>query len=379
MIPRTIFSPEHETFRSTFRQFLETEVMPHHEGWEKQGFVDRSIWRRAGELGYLCTQIPEEYGGAGADRLFSAVILEEIGRINASGLGFNVHSDIVAVYIQKYGTQEQKVRWLPRMASGEIIGSIAMTEPSTGSDLQSIRTTAVADGDDYIINGSKIFITNGYHCDLAVVACKLESAGGDGKNITLFLIEAERAGFGKGKPLNKIGMKAQDTGELFFNDLRVPKTNLLGGANTGFMILMAELAWERLMIAIACVAGAESAFAHTIKYTKERHAFNRPIAAFQNTKYKLAELKSEIAIGRVFIDRCIELEQQKKLPIEAAAAAKYWSSELLCRVCDECLQLHGGYGYVLDYPIAKAYADARVQRIYGGTTEIMKEIISRTL
>jgi alkylation response protein AidB-like acyl-CoA dehydrogenase len=386
MLPRTLFSPELENFRSSLARWLREEVAPHQERWEAQGFIDRALWRRAGELGFLCTQLPESVGGAGAGRLSSAIVLEEVARAGCSSVGgFSVHSDIVAVYLNKFAKPEVQRMWLPKMASGEAVGAIAMTEPSTGSDLQGIRTRARPEGDGFVLDGSKTFITNGWHCDFALVAAKL--AGPDGqvpegagaKNMTLFLVPASSPGFRKGQPLKKLGMKAQDTGELFFDNVFVPAEHVIGGLNAGFMILMQELAWERLMIAIACVAGAQAVLAETLKYTRERHAFGKPIAAFQHSRFKLAEMKSEIALGQTFVDRCLELELQKKCPVDAAAAAKYWCSEMLGRVVDQCVQLHGGYGYVLDYPVTRAYADARVQRIYGGTTEIMKEIISRTL
>jgi alkylation response protein AidB-like acyl-CoA dehydrogenase len=330
-------------------------------------------------LGFLCTQIPENYGGAGGERHYSVIVLEEVARANASGLGFSLHSDIVATYILRYGSEAQKQLFLPRMARGEVVGAIAMTEPGTGSDLQAITTTARAEGEEYILNGSKIFITNGWHCDLVIVAAKFGDVAAGAANVGLLLVDAHAQGFSKGKPLKKIGMKAQDTCELFFDEVRVPKANLLGAEGAGFMILMQELAWERLMIAIACVAAAEQVLEQTIAYTKERHVFNRPLIKLQDARFKLADLKTQVAVARVYIDRCIELEVSKNLKIEAAAAAKLHASEMLCAVVDQCVQLHGGYGYILDYPVAKAYADARVQRIYGGTSEIMKEIIARSL
>jgi alkylation response protein AidB-like acyl-CoA dehydrogenase len=386
MLPRSLFTPELESFRASLARWLREEAVPQQERWEAQGHVDRAVWHRAGELGFLCTQIPEAHGGAGAGRLSSAIVLEEVARAGCSSLGgFSVHSDIVAVYLQKFAPPALRDAWLPEMARGEAIGAIAMTEPSTGSDLQAIRTVARPQGEGYVLSGAKTFITNGWHCDFALVAAKL--AGEDGqlpadagaKNITLFLVPATSPGFRKGQPLKKLGMKAQDTGELFFDEVFVPRENVVGGPNAGFMILMQELAWERLMIAIACVAGAEAVLAETLKYTRERQVFGKPVAAFQHSRFKLAEMKSEIAIGRTFVDRCLELELEKKCPVDAAAAAKYWTSEMLGRVVDQCVQLHGGYGYILDYPVARAYADARVQRIYGGTTEVMKEIIARGL
>ncbi len=379
MIPRTLFSAEHDDFRKSVARFYADEVVPHREEWDKQQHVERKLWNRAGELGFLCTAIPEEFGGAGGDRLYSVILMEEQSYSGDSGTGFSLHSDIVAHYINNFGTKEQKLEWLPKMASGEVVTAIAMTEPGTGSDLQAVKTTAVADGDDYIINGSKIFITNGYLSDMAIVVAKTGNTGEGSKDISLIMVEATREGFTKGKPLNKIGMKAQDTCELFFKDVRVPKKNLLGREGMGFVMLMQELAWERLMIAITSIAGAEAALKHTLEYTRNRKVFGKTVASFQNTRFKLAEMKAELAIGRVYIDRCIELVLNKKLGVDDAATAKYWASDLMGKVIDECLQLHGGYGYMLEYPIARAWIDARAQRIYGGTNEIMKELIARTL
>lgn len=379
MIPRQIFNADHKGFRKSFRRFLDAEVMPRHEKWEEQGFVDPDIWKRAGELGFLCTNMPENYGGSGVDRLFSVILLEELARANASGLGWPLHSDIVAPYLLRYGSEELKQSWLPKMASGEVISAIAMSEPGAGSDLQAIKTVATEDGSDYIINGSKTFITNGYNCDMVVVVVKTGDTGRGAKNVSLIVVEATRPGFTKGKPLKKIGMKAQDTCELFFDNVRVPKTNMLGQPGMGFMMLMQELAWERLLIAITSVANAEAMLESTIAYTKDRQAFGKPVSTFQNTRFKLAEMKTELQIARVFVDRCTELEVQGTLQVDAAAAAKYWCSDLQGRVIDQCVQLHGGNGFMLEYPIARAYIDARAQRIYGGTNEIMKEIISRCI
>ena len=293
--------------------------------------------------------------------------------------GFSLHSDIVANYILNFGSDAQKQQWLPKMASGEVVTAIAMTEPGTGSDLQRIKTTAKLDGDDYVVNGSKIFITNGYLCDMAIVAVKTGDTSQGAQSVSLMIIEADREGFTKGKPLKKVGMKGQDTCELFFDNVRVPKENLLGAEGMGFIMLMKELAWERMMIAIMCVSGAEFALATTVEYVKQREAFGKPVASFQNTRFKLAEMRSEIQIARVYVDKCMELVLQSSLTPEAACAAKYWVSDLLSKVVDECVQLHGGYGYMLEYPIARAYVDTRANRIYGGTNEIMKELISRSL
>jgi len=380
MIPRTLFTSEHEDFRKTVRRFFAEEVVPHREKWEAQQHVDRRLWNKAGEMGLLCVTMPEEFGGLGVDRTYSTILMEEQSYAGDSGVGFSLHSDIVAPYINNFGTKEQKARYLPRMATGELVGAIAMTEPGTGSDLQGVKTTAVADGDHYILNGSKIFITNGYLCDLVIVVAKTGNSGEGAKDISLLLVEANSPGFSKGRPLKKIGMHAQDTCELFFENVKVPKANLLGAKEgMGFIMLMQELAWERLMIAITSVAGAEAALKQTLEYTRGRKVFGKAVASYQNTRFKLAEMKAELAIGRVYVDRCIELVLKKKLGVDDAATAKYWTSDLMGKVIDQCLQLHGGYGYMLEYPIARAYIDSRAQRIYGGTNEIMKELIARTM
>ena len=378
MIPRTLYAEEHEIFRASVRRFLAEEIMPHHERWEDQGYVDREAWLKAGEHGLLCATMPEQYGGSAADRRYSAVIMEETAYAGASGLGFTLHSDIVAPYILRYGSEDQKRHWLPRMARGEVIGAIAMTEPGTGSDLQAVATTAVKDGNELVVNGAKTFITNGWNSDLVIVVAKTDPAAG-AKGTSLVLVEAGRDGFTKGRRLKKVGMKAQDTSELFFDNVRVPMTNLLGGEGQGFYHLMEELAWERLQIAISAIASAEAAIEQTVAYTKDRQAFGRAIAQFQNTRFKLAECKTETQIGRVFVDTCIELVCKGELDVETAAMAKYWCSDLQCKVIDECLQLHGGYGFMWEFPIGRAFADSRVQRIYGGTNEIMKELIGRGL
>ena len=379
MLPRKLFQSEHEAFRDTVRKFYEKEVLPNTEKYEQQQHVDRDLWNKAGELGLLCTTMPEQYGGSGVDRLYSMILIEEQAYAGDSATGFSLHSDIVANYIHNFGNEQQKQYWLPKMATGEVVTAIAMTEPGTGSDLQAVRTTAVLEGDEYVINGSKIFITNGYLCDMAIVVCKTGNSDKGSANLSLIMVEANRAGFSKGKPLNKIGMKGQDTCELFFDNVRVPKENLLGMEGMGFIMLMKELAWERMIVAIICQAGAEAAFAHTLQYTKERKAFGKPIGAFQNTRFKLAEMRTEIDFCRAYLDRCMELQLEDQLSIDAAAAAKYKISELFSKVVDECLQLHGGYGYMLEYPIARAYLDNRANRIYAGTNEIMKELISRSL
>lgn len=379
MIPRTLFNADHEAFRATVRRFFEQEVVPHRDHFEEQQHVDRELWTKAGHLGMLCMTMPEEYGGAGVDRLYSVVLMEEQMRAGDSSVGFALHSDIVANYLNNFGTHEQKLEWLPRMSTGEVVGAIAMTEPGTGSDLQGIKTTAVLDGDHYVLNGSKTFITNGYLSDMVVVVAKTGSSPSNTQNISLLIVDAKSAGFSKGKPLQKVGMKGQDTCELFFNNVRVPKENLLGGEGMGFIALMQELAWERMIIGVLTVSAAEYTFAHTLAYVKERKAFGKPVASFQNTRFKLAEMQTEIQIGRVYVDRCLELVLKRELQPNAAAACKYWCSDMASRVVDECVQLHGGYGYMLEYPVARAYIDIRANRIYGGTNEIMKEIISRML
>ncbi len=377
-IARTVFSAEHEMFRGTVRRFVEQEIAPHHARWEREHVVSRDLWRKAGELGLLLTGIPEEYGGAGADFLYSVIITEELMRGVYSGPGFRVHSDIVAPYILHYGSEAQKRTWLPKMASGEVIGAIAMTEPQAGSDLQRIRTTAVRDGDDLVINGSKTFITNGQLGDLVVVACKTDREQG-AKGMSLVLVEADRPGFTRGRNLEKIGMRAQDTSELFFGDVRVPRTNLLGEEGKGFRYLMQELPQERLLAAIAAVTVSEAALEWTVTYAKERQLFGQPLADFQYNRFKLAEIKTDVQVARVFLDKCLELHCGGKLDVETAAMAKFWLSELECRIVDQCLQMHGGYGYMSEYPIARAYVDARAHRIFAGSNEIMRELVARGL
>ncbi|WP_340150698.1 acyl-CoA dehydrogenase family protein [uncultured Sneathiella sp.] len=378
MIERSIFDEEHNIFRETVRRFYEEHIIPHHSQWEKDGQVSRDAWLEAGKQGLLCMPIPEEYGGLGADKLYSIIMMEEQARAGTTGPGFGLHSEIVGPYILHYGTEEQKKKYLPKMARGEMIGAIAMTEPGAGSDLQGVKTRAVKDGDDYIINGSKTFITNGYMSDLVIVVTKTDPSAG-AKGTTLFLVEAGTPGFDKGRNLDKLGLKAQDTAELFFDDVRVPASNMLGGEGKGFFCLMQELAWERLQIAIGATATMEAVLEETIEYTKERSAFGQNIIQFQNSRFKLAEQKTQVQIARVFVDKCIEELLKGKLDVATAAMAKYWTSDLENKVIDECLQLHGGYGFMWEYRVARSYADARVQRIYGGTNEIMKELIAREL
>ena len=377
MIPRTLFSEEHEIFRQSVRRFME-ELAPHHEEWEEQGEVPRWAWKKAGEQGFLCVAIPEESGGIGADRRYSTILMEEQARLNLTGLGFALHSDIVAPYFDHYGTPEQKQRWLPAMASGDCIAGIAMTEPGGGSDLQAIRTTAIRDGDEYVVSGQKTFITNGQTADLFLVACKTDRSEG-ARGISLIVVEADRPGFERGRRLKKLGTKAQDTSELFFNDVRGPVSNLVGEEGRGFAYMMRELAWERMHVGIQAISCCEAALEWTIEYTRSRKAFGKSIIDFQNSRFKLAEVKSEVQVGRVFLDRCLELVFNDELDATTAAMVKLWTSELQGRVLDTLLQMFGGYGFMWEYPITRAYADARVQRIYAGTNEIMKELIARTL
>jgi acyl-CoA dehydrogenase len=378
MIARTLFSSEHEMFRASVRRFMERELAPHHEEWEDKGEVPRWAWTKAGEQGFLCAAIPEEWGGVGADRRYSIILMEEQARLNLTGLGFALHSDIVAPYVHHYGTTAQKLAWLPKMATGEAIAAIAMTEPGGGSDLQAIRTTAIRDGDDYVISGQKTFITNGQTADLILVACKTDRSEG-ARGISLVMVEADRPGFQRGRRLKKMGTKAQDTSELFFNEVRVPATNLIGEEGKGFGYMMQELAWERMHVGIQAVSCCEAALEWTIDYTRNRKAFGKPVIDFQNSRFTLAEMKTEVQVGRVFLDRCLELVLEDKLDATTAAMVKLWTSEMQGKVLDACLQLHGGYGYMWEYPITRAFADARVQRIYAGTNEIMKELIGRSL
>ena len=378
MIPRTIFDSDHELLRDNVRKFLEAEAVPYHDQWEEEGMVSRDLWRKAGELGILAPSVEDTYGGLGANYLYNAIIGEEIAGLGLSGVGFQLHSDIAVPYIVRLGTVEQKQKYLPKCVQGECILAIAITEPGTGSDMQGIKTTAVKDGDDYIINGSKTFITNGQLADLVIVVAKTDADAG-AKGFSLFLVDADTPGFSRGKNLKKVGMKAQDTSELFFTDVRVPKENVLGKLGHGLAYLMQELPQERLTNAVGFTAMCETMLKITIDYVKERKAFGKPLAAFQNSQFKLAEIDTHITALRVFIDKCLELHAVGQLDSTTAAKSKLWASEVLCKVADECVQLHGGYGYMWEYPIAKFYADSRGSRIYAGTDEIMKVIISRPL
>lgn len=377
LIERTVFREDHEQFRTAARRFFEKEIVPHHAQWERDGIVPKEVWRKAGQEGLLNPMLPEPYGGGG-DFGHAAVLLEEIARTGASGLGFPLHSDIVAPYINAYGNKEQKDRWLPRMASGDLIGAIAMTEPGAGSDLKSVRTTARRESDHYLINGAKTFITNGINSEIVIVVAKTAPEMG-AKGVSLIVVEDGTPGFSKGRKLEKIGLMAQDTSELFFTDVKVPVAHLLGEENMGFKYLMHELAQERLVVAVRAAASVEAFLQKTIDYTRDRKAFGQSVFEFQNTRFKLAEAKSKATMLRVFVDDCIALHMQRKLTPERAAMVKLNATVLQNQLLDEFLQLHGGYGYMTEYQVGRAWTDARVGRIYGGSDEIMKEIIARTL
>ena len=378
MITRAIFTPEHESFRDTVRRFIETEVTPHHADWEKAGQVPRSLWKKAGELGLLCVNAPEAYGGQGADFLYSAILIEEMARVGATGPTFYLHSDIVAPYIVDFGTEAQKTKWLPKMAAGEVVVALGMSEPSGGSDVQNIRTQAIRDGDEYVINGQKVFTTNGHSADLVLLACKTDPTQ-KAKGVSLILVETDRAGFTRGRKLEKIGCKAQDTSELFFSDLRVPVSNLLGTEGGGFGILMTQLAQERLIQAIRAVSASEAAIEWTLSYAVDRKMFGQTLADFQNTRFSLANLHAQVLAQRVFVDRCMQLHAAGQLDAVDAASCKLVTTDLQFKVMDECLQFFGGWGYMWEYPIARAFADARMSRIGGGTAEVMKQIIANSL
>ncbi|TYB76656.1 acyl-CoA dehydrogenase [Bizionia gelidisalsuginis] len=379
LLEREIYaSEEHKMMQGMIQDFINNEIIEHTEEWEKNGMVSRDIWERAGKLGLLCIDMPENYGGSGLDFSFSALFIEELGKKGVSGPGFSLHSDIVAPYLLKYGTEAQKQKYLPQMATGKLITSIGMTEPNCGSDLKAIKTNAVDKGDHYLVNGQKTFITNGYMCDMAIVAVKT-NIGTEKEGVSLLIIESAYDGFEKGIPFKKIGMKAQDTCELFFDNVKVPKENLLGEEGSGFKIMMTELARERLTVALNAIGGAEGAIENTIDYTSTRTAFKQPIAAFQNTQFKLAECATQLQVHQTFVDRCTQLLTKHQLTAESASMAKYSATEMHSKIVDECLQLFGGYGYIWDYPIARMYADNRVARIYAGTNEIMKLLIARGL
>lgn len=376
--PRTVFREDHEMLRETIRRFLERECMPRQAQWDQDGRVDRETWLKAGREGLLCTTLDPEWGGAGGDFGHAAVIVEEIARSGVAGLGFGLHSDVVAPYLSRLGTPAQKQQWLPRCATGEVILAIAMSEPGAGSDLKAIRTTARREGDEYVISGAKTFISNGLNCDLVVVVAKTQPEMG-AKGVSLILVEADRAGFRKGRKLDKMGQQAADTAELFFDDVRVPVSNLLGEENKGFVYLMQELAQERFVIALGAAAKMEAMLTETIRYTKERQVFGQALFDFQNTRFKLAEIKVRTTAVRMMVDQYLAEHLRRRLTVEEGAMAKLFCTEELSKALDELLQLYGGYGYMMEYPITRAYVDTRVYRIYGGTSEVMKELISRKL
>ena len=373
------YTPEQQMFRDAFRRFCQQEIGPHYDAWEQAGIVPRELWRKAGQNGFLCMDVPEAYGGLGAaDFRFNAIIGQELARSNAPGVGFAIHTDMIVPYIAHFGTEAQKRRWLPGLVSGALIAAVAMTEPNTGSDLAAVQTTAIRQGDHYLLNGQKTFISNGILNDLVIVVAKTAPPAG-ARGISLLVVERGMPGYERGRNLDKIGLHAQDTAELFFHDVRVPLENLLGEENKGFAYLMHNLAQERLTIAVAAVAGAAAAVAMTLDYCRQRTAFGQPIAHFQNSQFALAEMQTEVEIGQVFVEDCIVRHNAGQLSAERAAMAKWWATDMQGRVVDQCVQLHGGYGYMREYPIARAYVDARAQRIYGGTNEIMKRIIARSL
>jgi alkylation response protein AidB-like acyl-CoA dehydrogenase len=379
--PRTIFDETHDQFRSAFRGWLDDRVVPNHEQWEHEGITPRDLWLDAGKQGFLGLTVPESYGGGGTnDYRFAAIMTEEIGNtgVIGSGNGITLHNDIVLPYYLELANDEQKKRWLPGMCSGELVGALGITEPNTGSDVAGVRTTGVKKGGAYIVNGAKTFISNGINSDLVITVAKTDPDKGH-RGFSLLIVERGMKGFERGRNLDKLGMHAQDTAELFFNDVEVPAENLLGEEGMGFVYLMTNLAQERLGIAVGAIAVADAAVKWTLDYTKERKAFGQSISQFQNSKFLLAELATEVQIAQVYVDRCVELHCDRKLSAEQAAAAKYWCTELQNKVVDRCLQLHGGYGYMREYPIARAWADSRIQTIYGGTSEIMKEIVGRSL
>jgi alkylation response protein AidB-like acyl-CoA dehydrogenase len=377
-IQRSVFRDDHEMFRTTVRRFFERECLPRQAQWNEAGMVDRETWRKAGREGLLCVTLPTEYGGGGGDYGHSVVMAEEAARCGLSGVTFNMHSDIIAPYIARVGNAAQKDKWLPGACTGEIVLGIAMTEPGTGSDLKAVRTTAVRDGDEYIINGSKTFISNGICGDLFVVVCKTDPAAG-ARGISLIVVEADREGFRRGRKLDKVGLHAQDTAELFFDNVRVPVSNLLGEEGMGFKYLMAELPQERFSIAVAAAARLETALEHTLAYVKDRKAFGQTVWDFQNTRFKLADIQTQAIAVRLMIDHYLGEHMRRRLTLEETAVAKLFATETLGRALDEMVQLHGGYGYMLEYPVARAFVDSRVNRIYGGTSEVMRELISRAL
>ena len=375
---RSLFNNEHDIFRDSVRAFVERELVPHHAKWEEEKRVPREAWRKAGEAGLLCPDTPEEFGGFGADWLYNVVVIEELARAGMTGPGFMVHSEMVAPYIRAWGTEAIKQRWLPKMVSGEAIGAVGMTEPGAGSDLKALRTRAVRDGDHYVINGQKTYISNGQNCDFVLLACKTDPGAG-ARGVSIIMVEADRSGFERGRNLDKIGLKAQDTSELFFHDVRVPVENLLGNEGAGFSMLMTKLAQERLTQAVRSICVAEAAIEWTVKYTRERKAFGHAIADFQNTQFVVAQLAAETSALRIFTDWCIAQHLKGELGPVDAAKVKLTVTDLHNKVVNECLQFFGGYGYMLEYPIARAFIDARITRIAGGAAEVMKQIIARDL
>ncbi len=371
---------EHVMFRDSLRKFIEREVTPHHEEWEKAGIIDREFWTKAGDAGFLCMDVPEEYGGLGVedDYRFNAMISEEFSYACASGPGIGVHNELCVPYLMAFGSEEQKHRWLPKLATGEYIGALAMTEPNTGSDLRGIQSKAIKDGDHYVLNGQKTFISNGISADIVVTAVQTITDG-QPDGLSLVVLERGMEGFERGRNLEKVGRHAQDTAELYFKDVKVPVENVLGELGKGMRYLMHNLAQERLLVAIAAVAGAEEAFRQTVAYCESRTAFGRAIGKFQNSRFKLAEMKTELTVGRIYVDEYIMRQSRKELSAEEAAMAKMWCTEMSGRVIDQCVQLHGGYGYMLEYPVAKFFLDARVDRIWAGSNEIMREIVGRSL
>lgn len=375
---RAIYRPEHEQFRRSVRRFFAEELLPHIAEWEDAGIIPRELWRKAGAAGLLCPTIPPEYGGAGADFLYLCIVDEELGYTGTNSFTIQTHTDIVAAYIEKLGTPEQKARFLPGMVRGEIIGAIAMTEPEAGSDLKAIRTVARCEGDAYVVNGAKTYITNGINADLVITVVKTAPELG-AKGVSLLLVEADRPGFSRGKRLKKMGMKASDTAELFYSDVRVPAANLLGEENRGFAQVMGEIPKERISIATIAMAASQKAFDMTVAYARERQVFGQKLADFQNTQFKLAELKTQLMVGWAYVDQCIARHMAGTLTTDEAAVAKLFASELQCRMVDEGLQLHGGWGYMAEAPIARMYVDSRVRRIAGGSSEVMKMLIARTI
>jgi acyl-CoA dehydrogenase len=377
---RTLFNSDHDTFRQAFRTFVEREIRPNQAKWREQGQVDREVWRKAGAQGFLCPWLEDKYGGPGADFLCSVIIMEELARAYESGFAMALHSDIIVPYLYSFGTEEQKQKWIPGCASGELVTALAMTEPGTGSDVAAIATTAVRQGDEYVITGAKTFISNGQLCDLVVVAAKTDPDPANAhRGISLFVVEANRKGFARGKRLHKMGMASQDTSEMFFEDCRIPASNILGTEGAGFMMLMQKLQQERLCVAIGAQAASEQVLADTIAYTKERKAFGKPISKFQNTQFKLVECLAKVEVGRAYVDKVVAEHVAGKSLVKECSIAKFWLTDTAQEIVDTCLQFFGGYGYMLEYDITRAFMDARVQRIYAGTNEIMKVIVAKQL